>query len=102
MLHTEAEDRRSKIIAHFFLLRIEADALADDSGFRAGGAPDREGHFEADCEDTLTSFASTRAESMLAGEFVGRGSALVLRWDITSHIWDGQCASDKLQDGRTY
>ena len=74
------------VVSHFFLLRIEANALANDSGFGAGGAPDREGHLEADGEDSLTGFACTRAEGMLARELVGGGAALVLWRDITSHI----------------
>ena len=36
------------VVADFHFLGIEADALADDGGFGAGGAPDGEGHFEAD------------------------------------------------------
>ncbi len=86
MLHAEAENWRSMIISHFFLLGVEADALADDGGFGAGGAPDREGHFEADSQYALTGFACTRAEGMLAGELVGGSGALVLWRDITSHI----------------
>lgn len=90
------------IVSHLFFLRVEADALADDSGFGAGGAPDRKGHFEADCENTLTGFACTRAKGMLAGELVGGGGPLVLWRDITSHIWDGQWAWNEILDGRTY
>lgn len=90
------------VVSHFFLLGVEADALANDSGFGAGRAPDREGHFKTDCEDTLTDFACTRAECMLAGELVGGGGALVLWRNITSHIWDSQWASNEVQGGRTY
>lgn len=86
MLHPEAVNRRRMIVTHLFLLGVEADALADDSGFGAGGAPDRERHFEADCEDALTRLACTRAECMLARKLVGGGSAFVLRRDITSHV----------------
>ena len=74
------------VISLFFLLGVEANALANDGGFGAGAAPDRKGHFEADCEDALTGFACTRAKGMLAGELIGRGAALVLGRDITSHI----------------
>lgn len=74
------------IISNFLLLGVEANALADDSGFGASSAPDRKGHFEADCENTLTDFACTRAEGVLAGELVGGGGAFMLWRDITSHI----------------
>ena len=74
------------VVSHFFLLGVETDALADDCRFRAGGTPDREGHFETDCEDALTDFACTRAEGMLTGELVGGGGALMLGRDVTSHI----------------
>ena len=77
------------IVSNFLLLGVEANALANDSGFGAGSAPDRKGHFEADCEDALTGFACTRAEGVLAGELVGGGGAFVLWRDIASHIWDG-------------
>lgn len=87
------------IISDFLFLGVEADALADDSGFGAGSAPDREGHFEADCEDALTGFACTRAEGMLAGELVGGGRAFVLWRDITSHIWNNQRVSDNFWGG---
>lgn len=90
------------VIAHFFLLGVEADALTDDSGFGTGGAPDWEGHFETNCEDALIGFACTGAEGMLAGELVGGGSALVLWRDVTSHIWTGQWALNDVRDGQTY
>lgn len=77
------------IISNFLLLGVETNALADDSGFGAGSAPDRERHLEADCEDALTGFACARAEGVLASEFVGGGGAFVLWRDITSHIWGG-------------
>ena len=80
------------IISNFLLLGVETNALADDSGFGAGSAPDRKGHFEADCEDALTDFACTRAEGVLTSELIGGGGAFVLWRDITSHIWDGQWA----------
>lgn len=102
MLHTEAEDWRSIVASHFFLLGIEADALADDSGFGAGCTPDRERHFEANSEYALAGFACTRAECMLAGELVGGGGALVLWRDITSHIWNGQWAANDVQYVPTY
>ena len=86
MLHAEAENWRSMVIPDFFLLGVETDALADDGGFGAGGAPDREGHFEANCQNALTDFACTRSEGMLAGELVCGSGALVLWRDITSHI----------------
>ena len=90
------------IISHLFLFGVEANALADDSRFGAGVAPNGKWHFKADCKDTLTSFACTRAESMLASELVGGGAALVLWRDITSHIWDGQSASNNFRESRTY
>ena len=74
------------VVSHFFLLRVEANTLADDCRFGASGTPDREGHLETDCEDALTSFACTRAEGMLADELVGGNDALKLWRDITSHI----------------
>lgn len=77
------------VVSHFLLLGVEANALANNSGFGAFGAPYWEGHFEADCEDALTGFACTGAEGMLTSELVGGGGALVLRRDVTSHIWDG-------------
>ena len=77
------------IVPNFFLFGVEANALANDSGFRAGSAPNRKGHFEADCKDALTSFACTRAERVLAGELIGGGGAFVLWRDIASHICDG-------------
>lgn len=86
MLHAETENWRSMVISHLFLLGIEANALANDSRFGTGGAPDRKRHLEADGEDALTGFACTRAECMLARELVGGGGALVLWRDITSHI----------------
>lgn len=90
------------IITHFFLLGVEADALANNGGFGAGCTPDRERHFKANSEYALTGFAGTRAECMLACELVGGGGALVLWRDITSHIWDGQSASMKIQGVPTY
>lgn len=75
------------VVSHLLLLGVKANALANDSGLGAGGAPDGEGHFEADYEDALTGFVSARAQSMLASELVGGGGALVLWRDITSHIW---------------
>ena len=87
MLHAEAKDRRSKVISHFLLLGVEADALANDRWFGAGGAPNGERHFEADSQYTLTRFMGARAQSMFAGELVGGRGALVLWRDITSHIW---------------
>ena len=74
------------IVSYSFLFGIEANALTNNSGFRTGGAPNREGHFKANCEDTLAGFARTRAEGMLAGKLVGGGAALMLWRDITSHI----------------
>ena len=74
------------VVSDFLLLGVETDALANDSGLGAGGAPDRERHFESDCEDTLTGLACTRAECMLARKLVGGGGAFVLWRDITSHI----------------
>ena len=74
------------IASYSFLFGIKANALTNDSGFRTGGAPNREGHLEADCEDTLAGFACTRAESMLPGKLIGGSAALVLWRDITSHI----------------
>ena len=52
------------VVADFPLLCIEADTLADDSGFRAGEAPDCEGHFKAYGEDALTGLAGAGAEGM--------------------------------------
>ena len=52
------------VISDLLLLGIEADALADDGGFGAGGAPDGEGHFEANGEDALTGLAGSITESM--------------------------------------
>lgn len=86
MLHAEAEDWRSMVVPHPFLLGIEANALANDSRFGTGRAPNRKRHLEADGEDALTSFARTRAKCMLARELVSGGGALVLWRDITSHI----------------
>ena len=74
------------IVSYSFLFGIEANALTDDSGLRTGGAPNREGHLEADCEDPLAGFACTRAEGMLAGKLIGGSAALMLWRDITSHI----------------
>lgn len=55
------------VVTRFLLLGIETDTLADDSGLGACGAPDRIRHFEADGEDALASFTSTRTEGMSVG-----------------------------------
>ncbi len=53
MFHAKAEDRGRVVVPDLLLLGVEANALADDGWFRAGGAPDGEGHLEADGEDAL-------------------------------------------------
>ena len=52
MCHAEGPDGSGEVGAHAGFGGVEADALADEGGEglrRAGGAPDCEGHFEADC-----------------------------------------------------
>ncbi len=102
MLHAKTKDWGGMVVSNFLLLGIEADPLPNDSRFGTGGAPDSEGHFEADGEDSLAGFASPVAESMsiyvqqrrrevvrlsiLAGKLIGRYGSLMFGWDITSHI----------------
>ena len=90
MFHTEAVDRRGVVVADFLLLGIEPYTLAYDGGLRTGGAPNGEGHFEADSQDALACFACAGAESMFACKLVRRGGAFVLRGHIAPHIWVGQ------------
>lgn len=54
------------VVSNFLLFGIEADALADDGGFGAVGAPDCVGHFEADGEDALAGFAGAGTECVSA------------------------------------
>ena len=64
MFHAEAKDRCSVVIADLFLLGVKADALANDGGFGAGGAPDWEGHFETHGENALAGLPRAVAQSM--------------------------------------
>lgn len=54
MLHPKAVDGCGVVVANSLLFGIETDALTDDGGFGACGAPDGEGHFEADGQDALS------------------------------------------------
>ena len=67
MFHPETEYGRGMVIAHFLFLGVETDALTDDGGFGACGAPDCKGHLEADGEDALTGFTGARTEGMSVG-----------------------------------
>lgn len=52
MFHPEGPDGRGVVVPHSGFLGVEADALAYEGGGGGGGtsgAPDWEGHFEADC-----------------------------------------------------
>ena len=88
MLHTEAIDGRRVVTADFLLFRVEANALPDYGGLWTCCAPDGEGHLKADCQDALPRLSSASTECMFPSEFVGRGRAFVLWWDVTSHILD--------------
>ena len=99
MLHAETKNWRSMIIPHFLLLGVEPNALTDDCGFGAGGAPNGKRHFEADRQDALASFVGTRTQSVLAGELVGGGGALMLWRDITSHIWKCLVGKQRVGNG---
>ncbi len=54
------------VVPDLLLLGVEANALADDGWFWAGGAPDGEGHLEADGEDALARLAGAVSEGMSA------------------------------------
>ena len=64
MLHTETKNWCRMIISNFFLFSIEANTLPNDGRLGTRSAPDSERHFETDCEDALTGFASAVAQSM--------------------------------------
>lgn len=87
MAEAKAPYGRGVVVAYFFLFGVEADALADDGGLRAGGAPYGEGHFEADGEDALGGeLGCAMAEGVFFMEFVGGGCAFEVWRDITSHV----------------
>lgn len=92
------------IISNFFLFRIESDTLADDCRFGACVAPDRKRHLESNCKYALTCFSCAISERMpvkylakskerfdvrvvLASKLIGRHDSLMLRGDISSHIY---------------
>lgn len=81
-------------MADFFLLGVEADALADNGGLGARGAPYGEGHFEAHGEDAVRGESGgAPAEGVLLVEFVGGRGAFDVGGDIASHV-------EALHDGR--
>ena len=76
------------VVPDLLLLGVEADALADDGGFCAGGAPDREGHFEADGQDALGDLRGAGAESVaFPRSLVGVEDAFLVRGDVAAHVW---------------
>lgn len=95
MLHAEGIDGSGVVVAHFLLLSVEAHALADDGGFRAGGAPDRKGHFEADGQDTLGDVFGTRAEGVaFSGGLVGVEYAFLVGGNVAAHVCGGLVGGD--------
>lgn len=105
MLHAEAEHGRAVVVTDFLFLGVEAHALPDNGGFRAGTAPDGKGHLEAHGQDTLVRFAGAVAESvsvggedndsvsgrgrdLLARELVGGGGAFMFGRDVAEVLLD--------------
>ena len=86
MTHAEAVDWGGVVAADLLLLRVEAYALADEGFWRAMVAPDGEGHFETDGENTIFDFVRPGAEGVLASELVGAEGAFMLWRDIASHV----------------
>lgn len=75
MAEGEAPYRRRVVAPLAALHGVEADTLTDDGGARAGVAPYREGHLEAD---------GRRARIRL-GALSGR-SIVVVRWPVATHV----------------
>lgn len=88
MAEAEAPYCGGVVAADAALLGVEAHALADDGGFRAGLAPDGEGHLEA-YDEAAAGFGElggTGAERVFMVEFVAADGALEVRRDVPAHV----------------
>ena len=98
MLHAEGIDRAAEIHSNFFLFGVEAHALADYCRFGACGAPDREGHLEADGQLALAYVAGAGAKGVpFAGRLVEGEDTFLVGGDVASHVYveDGQLGGCK-------
>lgn len=96
MAEAKAPDGRGVVASCALLLGVEAHALADDGGLRAGRAPDGEGHFEAHGEDAVGGeLGGAVAERVLVVEFVAGGGAFEVGGDVASHV-------EALHGGRSF
>lgn len=97
MAHVEAPYGAGVVPAGARLPRVEPDALADDGGLGAGGAPDGEGHLEAhrlggDGRDATVGVVAADGRGGGAGgaapvEGVGvRFGAFYVWRDVASHV----------------
>lgn len=82
MLEPECPDRRAVVVAHLFLVRVEAHALRDDRLRRAARAPDREGALEAYGLRAV----GVAGHGGLAGGAVEGGGAFEVWRDVASHV----------------
>lgn len=85
VLDAKREYGGAEVLANKSLLRIEADALADEGGEGvrgAGGAPDGEGHFEADCRV----FGGGAGRSTSFGRGGGEGGVELGRGPVAAHV----------------
>lgn len=87
MAEAKAPDGRGVVVSRALLLGVEAHALADDCGLRAGRAPDGEGHLEAHGEDAVGGeLGGAVAEGVLVVELVAGGGAFEVRGDVAPHV----------------